>query len=152
MGDKEELQKIRGMCLKIVKMLDGIESGEDEKKEKERREIKRKCLWVVEFWNMIAEEGGLPKIKGLTSGRIKTITARMKEYSEDDIRRVLSSPRTSEFLSSGGKWSPTFDWFLKPSNFAKVIEGNYSNRVPVVDDDGTGEALEKMKARHGGQR
>jgi len=150
MSDKEELQKIRGMCLKIVKMLDGLEQPRDHAEEIKRNERKRESQWAVEFWNAVAEESGLPKINSLTEGRVKAIMARMKEYSEDDVRRVLSSPRRSEFLSGGGKWSPTFDWFLKPSNFAKVIEGNYSNRDPVVDDDGTGEALEKMKARHGG--
>ena len=150
MSDREEIQKIRGMCIKIVKMIDRIEKKPDQATEIRRNERKRECEWVVEFWGMIAEESGLPKINSLTPGRITAIMARMKEYSEDDVRKVLSAPRYSEFLSGGGKWSPTFDWFLKPSNFAKVLEGNYNNREPYVDDDGTGEALDRMKARHGG--
>lgn len=27
-------------------------------------------------------------------------------------------------------WIATFDWFVSPSNFAKVLEGNYDNRTP----------------------
>jgi hypothetical protein len=27
----------------------------------------------------------------------------------------------------------TFDWFVKPNNFVKVLEGNYNNTKPSVE-------------------
>ena len=27
------------------------------------------------------------------------------------------------------EWHATFDWIMKPSNFAKIIEGNYANKT-----------------------
>ena len=33
-------------------------------------------------------------------------------------------------------WMITFDWFLLPSNFQKVLEGNYDNRNPANDGQG----------------
>ena len=30
-------------------------------------------------------------------------------------------------------WIITFDWFVKPSNFPKVLEGNYNRRKPMSE-------------------
>jgi hypothetical protein len=29
----------------------------------------------------------------------------------------------------------TFDWFIKPSNFSKVIEGNYNNNPTQINQN-----------------
>jgi hypothetical protein len=36
----------------------------------------------------------------------------------------------SEFLTGANErsWKASFDWLMKPDNFAKVMEGNYSTR------------------------
>ena len=53
---------------------------------------------------------------------------------------AIEKIKSSDFLcGKGGKgWVITFDWFVKPNNFIKVLEGNYDNK----QDDGLGNGLE----------
>lgn len=72
--------------------------------------------------------------------------ARIKEYGVDDILIAIDKIRHSKFLQgrSGSKraWVITFDWFVLPSNFPKVLEGNYDDEsqsqqaIPQQTDSG----------------
>lgn len=71
----------------------------------------------------------LPKVKALSDSRKRAIRARLDAYSLDDIKTVFEKAEQSDFLSGrSGKWAATFDWLIKDSNFAKVIDGNYDNK------------------------
>ena len=41
--------------------------------------------------------------------------------------RAIENVKHSEFLQgkTDGRWQITFDWFVKPNNFPKVLEGQY---------------------------
>lgn len=66
-----------------------------------------------------------------SSKRYQSLVARIKEYSVDDVLTAIDKIRHSKFLQgrSGSKraWVITFDWFVLPSNFPKVLEGNYDD-------------------------
>jgi len=88
--------------------------------------------WVEDLWNETASMLGLSPIRKLNSQRKSVIKSRIAEYSKDDLRAVLESPKDCEFLRGENDrgWSAQFDWLLKPANFVKVLEGNYADTKP----------------------
>lgn len=71
----------------------------------------------------------LPSIRGLNDQRKKQIKNLLKTYTVNDFETVFRKAEASDFLSGrSGKWQCGFDWLIKPSNFLKVLEGNYDNK------------------------
>lgn len=101
----------------------------------------------VEAWNSLSD-CGIKSISKMTSSskRYQSLVARIKEYGVDDILTAIDKIRHSKFLQgrSGSKraWVITFDWFVLPSNFPKVLEGNYDDEpqsqqaIPQQTDSG----------------
>lgn len=81
---------------------------------------------IINKWNQL----GLAKIKSINSNRSKMVQARIREYSLDDVIKAIESIKSSSFLKGQNKnnWIITFDWFIKPNNFVKVLEGNYVDK------------------------
>lgn len=83
---------------------------------------------VVEEWNKV---GVNPVMKvTLDSTRGKMLRARVKEYGVDKVIEAINRISSSPFLmgSNDRGWQITFEWFVKPNNFIKVLEGNYDAR------------------------
>ena len=79
---------------------------------------------VAEAFNRICIS--LPKVKSITDTRRKHIRARGATLEE--FEAVFLAAQNSDLLSGRlGRWHCTFDWLLKPSNWQKVVEGNYAN-------------------------
>ena len=58
------------------------------------------------------------------------MVARIKQYGVDDVLKAIDNIRNSDFLqgkASKRPWVITFDWFVLPNNFPKVLEGQYNN-------------------------
>lgn len=94
------------------------------------QEIKPAGSRVIKAWNELSDIGIKP-VRGVSSGskRNETLRARIREYGEDTIIEAIGKIRNSDFLQGDNNrgWMITFDWFLLPSNFQKVLEGNYDN-------------------------
>lgn len=88
-----------------------------------------------------------PKVKALSDSRKKSIKARLNTYSIEDIQRVFEKAEASDFLKGGNgrDWQANFDWLMKDSNFAKVLDGNYDNKTSTNQKWGGG-AMDKYKA------
>ena len=71
-----------------------------------------------------------PRITTLSDARKKAIKARLNVYTVDDFRTLFEKAEASNFLKGGNdrNWSANFDWLIKDSNMAKVLDGNYDNR------------------------
>ena len=88
---------------------------------------------VVDKWNEL-EKYGIASIKKLTSSsnRYRMLNARIKQFSLDDVLTAIENIKDSSFLQgksdSRRNWVITFDWFVKPNNFPKVLEGQYSDK------------------------
>ena len=56
------------------------------------------------------------------------LKGRIREYGMNDLLKAMDNIRHSDFLRGENKngWMITFDWFVKPNNFLKVLEGNYN--------------------------
>lgn len=84
---------------------------------------------IIDEWNTL-EEFGINPVKRMTSKREQAVKARIRQNHMDDILEAIENIRHSSFLQGQNKegWMITFDWFLKPGNFAKVFEGNYLDK------------------------
>lgn len=82
---------------------------------------------IIRKWN----ELGLQRIIAINSGTKRDIllNARLKEYGENKIIQAIENIKKSSFLKGQNKtnWIITFDWFIRPNNFIKVLEGNYTD-------------------------
>lgn len=103
---------------------DSVSVSDFEKKESKKEIAKR----IVDMYHIQCPS--LPKVMKLTDARIKAIMARLKDYSEDEIETAFVKAENSPFLrGEKGDWKAGFDWFMKPGNLCKVLEGNYDDNV-----------------------
>lgn len=84
---------------------------------------------TIDEWNTL-EEFGITPVKRMTPKREQAVKARIRQNHMEDILEAIENIRHSSFLQGQNKegWMITFDWFLKPGNFAKVFEGNYLDK------------------------
>ena len=62
---------------------------------------------------------------------------RVKEYGVEKVIEAIERVKKSSFLQGQtGKFLITFDWFVRPNNFPKVLEGQYDDRGRVNDSRG----------------
>ena len=82
----------------------------------------------IDSWNSL----GLNKLVSLKSNtnRYKQLNARINDYGEEKVLGAIENIRNSSFLKGQNNkgWTITFDWFIKPNNFLKVLEGNYDDK------------------------
>ena len=86
------------------------------------------CKQIVDLFHSICVS--YPSVKTLSEARRKAIKARLKAYSLDDFKILFKKAEASSFLKGSNErnWSATFDWLIKDSNMAKVIDGNYDDK------------------------
>lgn len=88
------------------------------------RDVRR----ITEEWNSLE----LQQLRKVTaeSTRGKMLRARVNEYGPDTVVEAIDNIRHSSFLKGQSRegWVITFEWFVKPNNFVKVLEGNYDDR------------------------
>lgn len=87
---------------------------------------------VIETWNQL-EGYGIKPIKKLSPSakRYSNLLARIREYSLEEVLQAVEKIKDSSFLQGRTKtaWVITFDWFVLPSNFPKVADGNYDDKA-----------------------
>lgn len=84
---------------------------------------------IAEQWNVLKDYGITPvRIIGPNTERGKMLRARLRQYGFESFTEVVEQIKHSEFLQgkNGKAWQVTFDWVVHPSNYAKVLEGNYA--------------------------
>ena len=118
----------------------------DKKEDKELMTVSKETVCqtdvrqIVDAWNRLQNYGIKPISRICnTSKRYKSLMARIREYDVDSILAAIERIRTSDFLKGKNKngWVITFDWFVLPNNFPKVLEGNYDSvrNIPAVRDN-----------------
>lgn len=72
----------------------------------------------------------LPSIKAIDDKRRKAIKARIAQYSKQAVFDVFQLVLNSSFLlgQNDKNWRCDFDWIFKPTNFTKILEGNYNGK------------------------
>ena len=83
--------------------------------------------YLLNFWN--SHRGDMPAIKSMTDSRKRAVRSILKKQSLDELKDVILKAGQSDFLNGRVKeFRASFDWILKPANFTKIAEGNYTNR------------------------
>lgn len=94
---------------------------------------------IVDAWNSL----GLNKVKAVNpdTTRYTMLRKRLKDYGVDGIVEGVDKVRASSFLQGRNNkgWQATFDWFIKPDNFQKVLDGNYDDKKGGARRGATGQ-------------
>ena len=98
---------------------------------------------IIKKWNEL-EKYGIVSIRSINEGteRMKSVRARIRQYSLNEILEAIDNIKESDFLQgkhNGRPWQITFDWFILPTNFPKVLEGNYKNGNKFISDNNLSE-------------
>lgn len=89
---------------------------------------------IKNHWNSISD---LNKIEYLSPTRENSIENLINDYGLEKIEQAIDLIPKSNYLLGKTKTrteSVSFDWFIKPDNFIKVLEGAYSNHKKEKDE------------------
>lgn len=94
---------------------------------------------LVSYWNQLVEKKAMPKLTGIKEGsnRRKLVAARIKEYGKAAFAEAMKKAAESTFLNGDNRNGQIygFDWIIKPNNFPKVLEGNYTDVQDTAEAD-----------------
>ena len=94
---------------------------------------------VAGQWNSLATTHGIKPVSSIRPGtkRYDMLKARIRSYGIGKVLEAIGNIKKSAFLCGDNKngWSITFDWFVRPNNFIKVLEGNYDSRADATPAD-----------------
>ena len=97
----------------------------------------------------------------LSEKRKSMLRGRINEHGEDAFFRVVELAMQSSFLKgqNGRGWAATFDWLIKPTNYEKVLSGNYTDRPSLFQQSQNKngkvapmQAFENMMQKFAGQQ
>lgn len=122
-----------------------IEEGKKERKEEYNKSPKgdyesrtpESSIYATirELYNSVC--GSYPRLVKMSDARKKAINARLKTgYTLDDFQKLFEKAEASNFLKGANNrnWSATFDWLVKDTNMAKVLDGNYDAKEVTKDE------------------
>lgn len=90
---------------------------------------------IITLYHEILSE--LPAVKVWNDKRRRLLQTRWREDEKrqdvDYWRRLFTYISKSDFLMgrTNSGWQTSLEWILNPSNFIKIIEGNYENRKQI---------------------
>lgn len=89
-------------------------------------------IYIKDIYNEICVS--FPRLTVLSDRRKQAIKARLKTYSLDQFKEVFVKAEASDFLKGKNNrdWQANFDWLMKDTNMAKVLDGNYDNKQARV--------------------
>lgn len=135
-------------CNAIDKDID-IELEIDRELEKDSKTISYEMVCstdvqrVVDAWNGL----GLGQVRKIVPGtqREQLLKKRIRDYGVDEVLHAIENIRNSSFLNGNNSkgWIITFDWFIKPNNFPKVLDGNYQKNSNGSKLDDTYSMMER---------
>lgn len=85
----------------------------------------------INFWNKMVADTIIPQLTSIEGERKAMFQARLKTYGKQAIFTAVGKMVASDYLTGRGDKSWTncnFNWFIRPNNFPKILEGNYDNK------------------------
>ena len=112
----------------VLTMSDKSKSIEKEIELEIEKEVRTPYQQIADMYNDTCVS--FPKLKTLSDARKKAIKARCKTYTIEDFKTVFEKVEASDFLKGKNNrdWVATFDWIIKDSNMAKILDGNYDDK------------------------
>ena len=101
---------------------------------------------LIQKWNELPDT--ISKISTLKKDtqRFKMLSQRVSEYGTDKVLEAIEQIKRSSFLlgKNDRGWTITFEWFVKPNNFVKVLEGNYIDKKINKGNFAKGKYIEQI--------
>ena len=116
---------------------EGSSISENPKVDPARRCTKIDFAAIKEYWNTKHDQSGsaMRRLTLMSDQRKSNVRARIREYGGDvqKVYKAIDKAIASDFMNgkNGKGWVASFDWMMCPSNFPKVLEGNYDNEQPA---------------------
>ena len=116
---------------------EGSSISENPKVDPARRCAKIDFAAIKEYWNTKHDQSGsaMRRLTLMSDQRKSNVRARIREYGGDvqKVYKAIDKAMASDFMNgkNGKGWVASFDWMMCPSNFPKVLEGNYDNEQPA---------------------
>ena len=81
------------------------------------------------------------------------LRSRINSYGVESVIQAIENIKNSSFLRGQNKnsFQATFDWFIKPNNFIKVLEGNYADKAESIIKDKTNNIFLQIMEEENGQ-
>ena len=111
--------------------------SENPKVDPARRCAKIDFAAIKEYWNTKHDQSGstMRRLTLMSDQRKSNVRARIREFGGDvqKVYKAIDKAMASDFMNgkNGKGWVASFDWMMCPSNFPKVLEGNYDNEQPA---------------------
>ena len=116
---------------------EGLSISENPKVDPARRCAKIDFAAIKAYWNTKHDQSGsaMRRLTLMSDQRKSNVRARIREYGGDvqKVYKAIDKAMASDFMNgkNGKGWVASFDWMMCPSNFPKVLEGNYDNDEPA---------------------
>ena len=116
---------------------EGLSISENPKVDPARRCAKIDFAAIKAYWNTKHDQSGsaMRRLTLMSDQRKSNVRARIREYGGDvqKVYKAIDKAMASDFMNgkNGKGWVASFDWMMCPSNFPKVLEGNYDNEEPA---------------------
>lgn len=111
-----------------------------DKRREERETFARLLADIVEAYHTTLPE--LPAVRELSDRRRKYLSARIEKLPTLEEWKIFwMRVKASDFLCgrSGKDFRADFEWCILPSNFLKILEGRYDNRISKTRPSGLDE-------------
>ena len=116
---------------------EGLSISENPKVDPARRCAKIDFAAIKAYWNTKHDQSGsaMRRLTLMSDQRKCNVRSRIREYGGDvqKVYKAIDKAMASDFMNgkNGKGWVASFDWMMCPSNFPKVLEGNYDNEQPA---------------------
>lgn len=116
---------------------EGLSISENPKVDPAKRCAKIDFSAIKEYWNTKHDQSGsvMRRLTLMSDQRKGNVRSRIREYGGDVqmVYKAIDKAMASDFMNgkNGKGWVASFDWMMCPSNFPKVLEGNYDNEQPA---------------------
>ena len=117
-----------GLLNNIIPSDKGLKKKDTIVSQKEGRIPKEDLNEIIARWNTLPEH--VPRLTVVKPGskRYESLSARIDDYGIDNVMIAIEKVRKSSFLcGKSSNWHISFDWFVLPNNFPKVLDGNYTD-------------------------
>lgn len=127
-----DITRVKSLEIESDKSQSDISQSDKKSKQTWQEQLNR----IFKEWNSI--DDNIPKINFIKNGstRQKLLQARINEYGFDNVLKAIDNVKNSQYLKGYVKpFRITFDWFIKPNNFPKVLDGNYNDFTVTNNND-----------------
>lgn len=113
-------------CNVTVTQSNADRKEEDKEIDKDKKRID--YVHIKDMYNDICIS--FPRLTVLSDKRKQAIKARLNTYTVEQFKEMFEKAEASSFLkgSNNRNWQANFDWLIKDSNFAKVLDGNFDDK------------------------